>query len=52
MPEDPRINFAISTRGSKPGIDHLGIQADSEEEVCRIEGCKPVDIAVEPASCC
>jgi catechol 2,3-dioxygenase-like lactoylglutathione lyase family enzyme len=24
MLEDPRINFAISTRGSKAGIDHLG----------------------------
>ncbi len=28
MLEDPRINFAISTRGSKPGIDHLGVQTD------------------------
>jgi len=33
MLEDPRINFAISTRGAKPGIDHLGIQADSEAEL-------------------
>ena len=33
MLEDPRINFAISTRGSKPGIDHLGIQADTDEEL-------------------
>ena len=28
MLDDPRINFAISTRGSKPGIDHLGFQTD------------------------
>lgn len=33
MLDDPRINFAISTRGAKPGIDHLGIQAESDEEL-------------------
>ena len=26
MLEDPRVNFAISTTGRTPGIDHLGIQ--------------------------
>ncbi len=25
------INFAISARGAKPGLDHVGIQVDSEE---------------------
>jgi catechol 2,3-dioxygenase-like lactoylglutathione lyase family enzyme len=33
MIEDPRLNFAISTRGGKPGVDHLGIQTDTEEEL-------------------
>ncbi|MDI4635343.1 VOC family protein [Pelomonas sp. V22] len=33
MLEDPRINFAISTRGGKPGVDHLGFQVDSEAEL-------------------
>ncbi|MEY2729008.1 MAG: glyoxalase/bleomycin resistance/dioxygenase family protein [Betaproteobacteria bacterium] len=33
MLDDPKINFAISTRGSKPGIDHLGIQTETEEEL-------------------
>ena len=33
MLEDPRINFAISTRGDKPGVDHLGFQTDSAEEL-------------------
>jgi lactoylglutathione lyase len=37
MLEDPRINFAISTRGSKPGIDHLGFQADTEEELAELK---------------
>ena len=27
MLDDPRINFAISTRGDKLGIDHLGIRS-------------------------
>ena len=33
MLDDPRINFAISTRGTKAGLDHLGFQVDSEEEL-------------------
>ena len=33
MLEDPRINFAISTRGGKTGVDHLGFQTDTEEEL-------------------
>lgn len=33
MVEDPRLNFAISSRGVKPGIDHLGMQVDSDEEL-------------------
>jgi catechol 2,3-dioxygenase-like lactoylglutathione lyase family enzyme len=32
MLEDPRINFAISSRGTVPGINHLGLQVDSDEE--------------------
>ena len=37
MIEDPRLNFAISTRGSSPGIDHLGIQAETEEELAELK---------------
>ena len=33
MIEEPRINFAISSRGLKAGLDHLGFQVDSEEEL-------------------
>lgn len=33
MLEDPRVNFAISTRGAKAGLDHLGFQVDSEQEL-------------------
>ncbi len=37
MLDDPRINFAISTRGSAPGIDHLGFQTDTEEELAELK---------------
>lgn len=37
MLEDPRVNFAISTRGSKPGLDHLGFQVDSAEELIEMK---------------
>ena len=37
MLEDPRINFAISSRGGKPGVDHLGFQTDSEEELAELK---------------
>lgn len=37
MLDDPRINFAISTRGDKPGVDHLGIQADTPEELAEMK---------------
>lgn len=33
MLEDPRINFAISRRGLTPGVDHLGVQVESEQEL-------------------
>ena len=33
MLEDPRVNFAISTRGREPGLDHLGIQVENTDEL-------------------
>ena len=36
MLEDPRVNFAISTRGREPGLDHLGIQAEDGDELKEI----------------
>ena len=33
MLEDPRVNFAISTRGRQPGLDHLGIQVENTDEL-------------------
>jgi hypothetical protein len=37
MLDDPRINFAISERGAAPGLDHIGIQVDSEEELAAVK---------------
>ena len=37
MLDDPRLNFAISTRGSKPGLDHLGIQVDDADALAELK---------------
>jgi hypothetical protein len=36
MLDDPPVNFAISTRGRQPGLDHLRIQAESGDELKEI----------------
>jgi predicted enzyme related to lactoylglutathione lyase len=36
MLDDPRVNFAISARGRQPGLDHLGIQAESGDDLKEI----------------
>ena len=38
MLEDPRVNFAISARGRRPGVDHLGIQVEAEGELGEVAG--------------
>ncbi len=56
MLDDPRVNFAISTRGKKGGLDHLGIQAESGAELEEIGSrLAQADVSVLPqkgASCC
>src|SRR5512145_475077 len=56
MLDDPRVNFAISTRSAKAGLDHLGIQAESDDELEEIgTRLAQADVAVTPqkgASCC
>lgn len=34
--QDPRVNFAISQRGAEPGLDHLGIQVESDAELAQM----------------
>jgi catechol 2,3-dioxygenase-like lactoylglutathione lyase family enzyme len=37
MVEDPRINFAVSTRSRDVGVDHLGFQVESGEELQEVQ---------------
>jgi hypothetical protein len=56
MLDDPRLNFAISTRGGKPGVDHLGLQTDTEEELAELKArAQAAEMAVldeGETSCC
>ena len=38
MLEDPRVNFAISERGTTEGIEHLGIQVEDAAELQEVYG--------------
>jgi catechol 2,3-dioxygenase-like lactoylglutathione lyase family enzyme len=38
MLEDPRVNFAISTRSANTGLDHLGIQVETAAELQEVYG--------------
>lgn len=56
MLDDPRLNFAISTRGSRPGVDHLGFQVDSDEELEELKArARAADLALQDdgaTTCC
>ena len=56
MLEDPRVNFAISTRGSRKGIDHLGIQVEDDAELAevytRLESTEAPTIEEGETTCC
>ena len=57
MLDDPRVNFAISKRASRIGLNHLGLQAESAEELAAIRAqfaaADPEDVFDEPnVSCC
>jgi catechol 2,3-dioxygenase-like lactoylglutathione lyase family enzyme len=38
MLDDPRVNFAISTHGGTTGVDHLGIQVETQDELGEVYG--------------
>ena len=56
MLEDPKVNLAISARGAQAGVDHVGIQVDSDDELRQIATrLKSAGEAVwdqEHATCC
>jgi catechol 2,3-dioxygenase-like lactoylglutathione lyase family enzyme len=57
MLDDPRVNFAISTWNGAHGLNHLGMQAESDEELATIgahfaEADAATTIAEPDAHCC
>jgi catechol 2,3-dioxygenase-like lactoylglutathione lyase family enzyme len=56
MLEDPRVNLAISSRSRAGGIDHLGIQVESDTELRALAGrlkcAGETTHDQETASCC
>ena len=38
MLDDPRVNFAITSRGGRKGVDHLGIQVETRNELDEVYG--------------
>ena len=56
MLDDPLVNFAISQRGAKAGLDHIGIQVENDEELTeiktRLETADMEMLTQEGATCC
>jgi hypothetical protein len=56
MLDDPRLNFALSQRGRAPGLDHLGLQVESVEELAeigaRLRAADAVSLAEQGTTCC
>lgn len=56
MLEDPRVNLAISDRRGKGGIEHLGLQAENEEELGvifeRLAKANRPTLSEENTTCC
>jgi len=56
MLDDPKVNFAISSRGASLGVDHLGIQVDSDSELrelaTRLKTAGEATRDQEAATCC
>ena len=54
--EDPVVNFAISSRGQEPGINHLGIEVDDDKALdeikTRLVAAEADVIEQRSASCC
>jgi len=56
MLEDPLVNFAISQRGAKVGLDHVGIQVDSDDALsemkARFDSAELGVLTQENTACC
>jgi len=56
MLDDPLVNFAISQRGTKVGLDHVGIQVDGEDALsemkARFDAAELSVLTQEGTTCC
>ena len=56
MLSDPLVNFAISQRGAKTGLDHIGIQVENDLELTeikqRLETAEMHMLTEEATTCC
>lgn len=56
MLEDPRVNLAISSRARAAGVDHVGVQVDSAEELgelaSRLKSAGAQTFDQEATTCC
>lgn len=56
MLDDPLVNFAISKRGAKAGLDHIGIQVENDTELTeikdRLEKAELSLLTEEGTTCC
>ena len=56
MLEDPHVNFAISQRGAEIGLNHLGMQVESADELAemntRLQGLQETITEETDAACC
>jgi hypothetical protein len=56
MLEDPKVNLAISRRGRAAGIDHVGIQTDTADELSdlavRLKSAGETTFDQEATTCC
>ncbi len=56
MLNDPSVNFAISTRSKDAGLDHIGIQAEDENELAeikeRLDAAEMNMVSQEGTACC
>jgi catechol 2,3-dioxygenase-like lactoylglutathione lyase family enzyme len=56
MLDDPQVNFAITASSAATGLDHLGLQVESDEDLAtianRLEAAQQSVVKQENAACC
>jgi catechol 2,3-dioxygenase-like lactoylglutathione lyase family enzyme len=56
MLDDPRVNFAVSQRGAPAGLNHLGVQVETEDELAemhtRLQSVQADIVEQKGTACC